>query len=179
MTAQDPYQPHMQPPAPGPAAYPQPGGPPPGYAQRGHQHYAHPGFGPHPVPGYQPYSIQWPPMAVPAPAMVDGFYLVQPRLKPIPSGQAAGSLIAGIGGVLGALPGVLFSALSPWAGLTFFMLSALLGVGSMLLAGYAKRQIKQSGGGVSGGGLATTGLILGIVASSLAGLTALISITAI
>lgn len=178
MTAQDPHQPHMQPPALGPAAHPQQGRPGPAYAHNP-QYYAQPGFGRYPVPGYQLHSVQWPPMAVPAPAMVDGFYLVQPRLKPIPSGPAVGSLVAGIGGILGALPGLLFSALSPWTGLTFFMMAALLGVGSMLLASYAKRQIKQASGGVSGGGMATTGLVLGIVASSLAALTALISITSI
>ncbi len=59
------------------------------------------------------------------------------------------------------------------------MMAALLGVGSLLLGSYAKRQIKQAGGGVSGSGLATTGVILGIVASSLAALTALISLASI
>lgn len=163
MTAQDPYQPDMQPPAPGPP--PQgPIGVPAGY----------------PFPPYPGFAYgYWPPTAVPAPAMVDGFYLVQPRLKPILSGQAVGSLVAGIGGTLGALPGLLFGAFSPWTGLTFFMMAALLGGGSLLLAGYARRQVKHSGGGVSGGGLATTGMILGIVASSLAGLTALLSLTAV
>lgn len=174
MTAQDPYQPHMQPPpAPGPAGHPQQGWPQQAYVPAYPPYYAHPGH------GYPMRPVQWPPMAVPAPAMVDGFYMVQPRLKPIPSGPAVGSLVAGIGGILGALPGLLFAAFSPWTGLTFFMMAALLGVGSMFLGSYAKRQLKQSLGGISGKGIATTGLILGIVAASLAALTAVISLTTI
>ncbi|WP_156925801.1 hypothetical protein [Glycomyces arizonensis] len=174
MTAQDPYQPHMQPPpAPGPAGQPQQGRPQQAYAP------GNPPYAAYPWHGYQMQPVQWPPMAVPAPVMVDGFYMVQPRLKPIPSGPAVGSLVAGIGGILGALPGLLFAAFSPWAGLTFFMMAALLGIGSIFLGSYAKRQLKQAAGGISGKGLATTGLILGIVATSLAGLTAVISFTAI
>ncbi|MCH7231311.1 hypothetical protein L0U85_10685 [Glycomyces sp. L485] len=118
-------------------------------------------------------------MAVPAPAMVDGFFLVQPRLKPIPSGPAIGSLVAGIGAIPASLPGLVFAAFSPWAGLTFFMLTALLGGGSIVLAVYSRRQIRRAAGGVSGRGLATTGLVLGIVGSSLAGLTALISVVSL
>ncbi|GAB3649563.1 DUF4190 domain-containing protein [Glycomyces tarimensis] len=170
MTAHDPYQPQMQPPVQQHQGWPRP---------PHSQQHAQPGFGMHPGPGYQLHSVQWPPMAVPAPAMVDGFYLVQPRLKPIPSGPAIGSLVAGIGGIPAALPGLFAAAFNPWVGLTFFMLSALLGVASILLATYARRQIRRAAGGISGRGLATTGLILGIVASALAGLTLLISVFAI
>lgn len=170
MTAQDPYQPRMGPPA-APQRPPAPGGP--------WSFHPYPGTAYPAAPGHHPHPVQWPPTAIPAPAMVDGFYLVQPRLKPIPSGQAIGSLVAGIGGILGALPGLLFSAWSPWAGVTFFMMAALLGVGSLLLGGYAKRQVKQAAGGVSGSGIATAGLVLGIIACSLAALTALISLLSI
>ncbi|GAB3219235.1 hypothetical protein GCM10027447_01620 [Glycomyces halotolerans] len=167
MTAQDPYRPQMQP-------------PPQGWQQQPYGAQApHAQWPAHPAPGYQPHSVQWPPMAVPAPAMVDGFMLVQPRLKPIPSGPAIGSLVAGIGGIVAAFPGLISAAFSPWAGLTFFMLAGLLGVGSIVLGAHARRQIKTSGGGVSGRGLALSGLILGIIASSLAGLTGLISLFAI
>ncbi|MFG3339354.1 hypothetical protein [Glycomyces sp. NPDC048151] len=163
MTAQDPYQPHMQPPPP--QAPPAP--PVHGYAQPQYQH-------PYPMqPMQQPV---WQPMAVPAPAMVDGFYLVLPRLKPIPSGPAAGSLVAGIAGVCGAIPGLISAVFSPWAGLTFFMSAALFGIGSVSLAVYAKRQIRAAHGGVSGKGVATTGLILGLVACGLAVLTGLIAL---
>jgi hypothetical protein len=108
--------------------------------------------------------------------MIDGFFIVQPRLKPIPSGPAAGSLAAGIAGVLGSLPGLISAAFSPLAGLTFFMFAALFGVGSVSLGVYAARQIRASQGGVSGKGVATTGLILGIVACSLALITGLIAL---
>lgn len=121
----------------------------------------------------------WQPMAVPAPVMIDGFYIVQPRLKPIPSGPAIGSLVAGIGGIVGAIPGLIGVAYSPWAGLTFFMFMSLFGLGSVFLAVYARRQIRNGRGGVSGGGVALTGLILGIVACSLAALTGLIVLATI
>lgn len=162
MTAQDPYQPHMQPPPPqAPPAPPVHGYAPPQYQQ--------------PYPMY-PMQPVWQPMAVPAPAMVDGYYLFFPKLKPIPSGPAIGSLIAGIAGVCGAVPGLISAALNPWAGLTFFMSVALFGIGSVGLSAYAKRQIRAAQGGVSGKGVATTGLILGIVALGLAGITGLISL---
>jgi hypothetical protein len=108
--------------------------------------------------------------------MIDGFYIVQPRLKPIPSGPAIGSLIAGIAGVIGALPGLIGAAYNPWVALTFFMFAALFGLGSVFLAVYARRQIRAGQGGVSGGGVALTGLIHGIVACSLAALTGLIAL---
>ncbi|WP_051703990.1 hypothetical protein [Glycomyces sp. NRRL B-16210] len=123
----------------------------------------------HPVP--QPFYF-------PPPVTVDGFHIVQPRLKPIPSGPAIGSLVAGIGGILGAFPGLITAGFSPWAGLTFFMYAVLLGIGSVGLALYAKRQIKTAHGGVSGRGVATTGLIMGIIACSLAGITGLIALVA-
>lgn len=161
MTAQDPNYPHMQPPS---QANPAPSGPP----VHGHPQYRQQY---HPAPYSQSF---WQPMPVPASAMVDGFLLVQPRLKPIPSGPAIGSLVAGIGGVIGAFPGLISAAFNPWAGLTFFMFAALFGLGSVSLAVYARRQIRNAQGGVSGGGVALTGLILGIVASSMAALTGLI-----
>lgn len=148
------------------------------------QGWQQPAYGQHPYPpqqmppGYQ-YAVQWPMIAAPAPAMVDGFMLLQPRLKPIPSGPAIGSLVAGIGGTIAAVPGLISAAINPWAGLTFFMLSALLGVGSIMLGTYARRQIRAAGGGVSGRGMALSGLILGIIATSMAGLTGLITLVAI
>lgn len=129
-------------------------------------------------PGYQ-YAVQWPMTAAHAPAMVDGFMLLQPRLKPIPSGPAIGSLVAGIGGTLAAIPGLISAAFNPWVGLTFFMLSALLGCGSVLLGTYSRRQIRAAAGGVSGRGMSVSGLVLGIVATALAALTGLITLAAI
>jgi hypothetical protein len=123
-----------------------------------------------------PMQPVWQPMAVPAPVMVDGFFLFFPKLKPIPSGPAIGSLVAGIAGVCGAVPGLISAIFNPWAGLTFFMSVALFGIGSVALAVYGRRQIRAAQGGVSGKGVATTGLILGIVACGLAGLTGLISL---
>lgn len=159
----DPYRPDMYPPPP----------PGPRHSSFGPAPYAPQPYQP-PGPGYQMHPYSWP-----APATVDGFVLVQPRLKPIPSGPAIGSLVAGIGGVLGALPGLILAALSPWAGLTFFMMSALLGVGSLLLAVHARRQIRAAAGGVSGKGVATTGLVLGITAASLAAVIGLIALASL
>lgn len=154
----------MQPPPP--QAPPAP--PVHGYAQPQYQH-------PYPY-AMQPMQPVWQPMAVPAPAMVDGYFLYFPRLKPIPSGPAIGSLVAGIAGISGAVPGLISAILSPWAGLTFFMSVALFGIGSVSLAVYAKRQIRAAQGGVSGKGVATTGLVLGLVACGLAVLTGLIAL---
>jgi hypothetical protein len=165
VTAQDPYQPHMQPPPP--QAPPAP--PVHGYAQPQYQH-------PYPMQPMQPVHPVWQPMAVPAPAMVDGFPLWFPRLKPIPSGPAIGALVAGIAGICGAIPGLISAIFSPWAGLTFFMSAALFGIGSVSLAVYARRQIRAAQGGVSGKGVATTGLVLGLVACGLALITGLISL---
>jgi hypothetical protein len=129
---------------------------------------------PHPqAPQFYPAHPYW---SAPAPVTIDGFLIVQPRLKPIPSGPAIGSLIAGIGGILGAFPGLIVAALSPLAGLTFFMSAALFGIGALFLALSARRQIRTSQGGVSGKGVALTGLILAIIALGLAGLVGLISL---
>ncbi|MEV3935247.1 hypothetical protein AB0K52_04585 [Glycomyces sp. NPDC049804] len=163
----------MQPP---PQAPPAP--PVHGYAQPPYQHpypQPYPYSYPHPFP-MQPMHPVWQPMAVPAPAMVDGFHLVLPRLKPIPSGPAIGALVAGIAGIVGSIIGLIGVIFSPWAGLTFFMSAALFGIGSLSLGVYGKRQIRAAQGGVSGKGVATTGLILGIVACGLAVLVGLISL---
>ncbi|MEU5155172.1 hypothetical protein [Glycomyces sp. NPDC021274] len=138
--------------------------------------YAQPQY-PYPYPyPMRPMQPVWQPMAVPAPVLVDGFALWFPRLKPIPSGPAIGSLVAGIAGTGGAVPGLISAILNPWAGLTFFMSMALFGIGSVALAVYAKRQIRNAQGGVSGKGVATTGLVLGLVACGLALLVGLISL---
>jgi hypothetical protein len=157
----------MQPPPVPPNAVPQ--GPP---QVPGHPQWQYP------APHHQPHPMQpiWRP--VPAPVVIDGFYMVQPRLKPIPSGPAAGSLAAGLGGVLGALPGMVVAAVSPLAGATFFMFAMLFGIGSVSLAVVARRQIRAARGGVSGRGVAVTGLVLGIVACSFAAITGLIALAA-
>jgi hypothetical protein len=108
--------------------------------------------------------------------MIDGFYLVQPKLKPIPSGPAVGSLIAGIMGSIGGIIGLIGAGFNPWFGLTFFMFAALFGLGSVFLSVYAARQIRAARGGVSGKGLATSGLIVGIVSCGLALVTGLIAL---
>jgi hypothetical protein len=132
------------------------------------------GYPPQPYPQAPPfYAPHW---SVPAPVTIDGFAIVQPRLKPIPSGPAIGSLIAGIGAILGAVPGLLSAAFSPLAGLTFFMSSALFGLGSLFLAIYARRQIRAAQGGVSGKGVALTGLIIAIIALAFAALVGLIAL---
>jgi len=138
--------------------------------------YGQPQYQQQPYPGYPMQPVWQQPMAVPAPVMIDGYLIVQPRLKPILSGPAIGSLVAGIGGILGAVVQMIAAALNPWAGLAFFMFTVLVGVGSVGLAVYARRQIRGSQGGVSGRGVALTGLILGIVACSLAGMTGLIAL---
>jgi hypothetical protein len=151
---------------------PPPQAPPPAPPVHG---YAQPQYQQQPYPMY-PMQPVWQPMAVPAPAMVDGYFLYFPKLKPIPSGPAIGSLVAGIAGIGGAVPGLISAIFNPWAGLTFFMSVALFGIGSVALGVYARRQIRASQGGVSGKGVALTGLILGIVACGLAALTGLIAL---
>lgn len=129
---------------------------------------------PHPqAPQFYPAHPYW---SAPAPVTIDGFAIVQPRLKPIPSGPAIGSLIAGIGAVLAALPGLIAAALHPLGGLTFFMSAALFGIGALFLAIAARRQIRTAQGGVSGKGIALTGLILAIIALGLAALVGLIAL---
>ncbi|GAA1678705.1 hypothetical protein GCM10009830_27300 [Glycomyces endophyticus] len=135
-----------------------------------------PVYGQQPYPQVPPFHPAHPYWAPPAPVTIDGFALVQPPLKPIPSGPAIGSLIAGIGAVLGAFPGLIFAAVSPLAGLTFFMSAGLFGLGSLFLAIYARRQIRAAQGGVSGKGLAVTGLVIAIVALGFAGLVGLIAL---
>jgi hypothetical protein len=157
VTAQDPYQ-HV--------------GAPQGGTPHLQWHY------PPPMAAAPLYSVHWP-MVPPSPqgVTVDGYLLVLPKLKPIPSGPAIGSMIAGIGAVLAAVPGLLAAALSPWAGLTFFLLVALLGGGGGLgLAMTARRQIARANGGISGRGLAMTGLVLGWIAVGFALLIGLISV---
>ena len=151
---------------------------PPSAQSWGRPAYSQQPYPPWMPPGYQ-YAVHWPAAAIPAPAVVDGFILLQPRLKPIPSGVAIGSLVAGIGGSIAALPGLFSAAFSPWAGLTFFMLSALLGTGSIALGVHARRQIASASGGISGRGVGLSGLVLGIVATSMAALTGLIALIAI
>ncbi|SDE35556.1 DUF4190 domain-containing protein [Glycomyces harbinensis] len=168
MTAQDPY-PSTQQPAGPPNAAPQ--GPP--QVQGQYMQYQAP------PPYYHPYPAHpvWQP--VPAPVMIDGYYMVQPRLRPIFSGPAIGSLAAGIGGVVGAFVGLVSAAFSPWTGVAFFMFGMLFGIGSVSLAVFATRQIRASQGGVSGRGVAITGLVMGLVAclfAALAGLIALIGL---
>ncbi|RRR97518.1 DUF4190 domain-containing protein [Glycomyces terrestris] len=168
MTSQDPYHPQLQPPpAPVHQAHMQP-------VQPGPPVYGHP----QPYPQAPPFYAAHPYWSAPAPVTIDGFAIVQPRLKPIPSGPAVGSLVAGIGAVLGAVPGLLFAAFSPLAGLTFFMSAALFGLGSLFLAIYARRQIRAAQGGVSGKGVALTGLIIAIVALAFAAIVGLISLAA-
>lgn len=120
-----------------------------------------------PDPHFRP--VHWQP--VPAPVLIDGFAIVQPRLKPIPSGPAIGSLVAGIGGLIGGLPAPILAAVSPWTGLVLFMFAALFALGGITLAVIGRRQVRFGGGTVSGGGIALTGLVLGLVLAGFALLT--------
>jgi len=81
------------------------------------------------------------------------FALVQLQVPPIASGQATGSLIAGIGSILVALLVLCFgltgsSGAQDWGGWVagaFTVLGVLVGAGAVALGLVARRQIRRSG----------------------------------
>jgi hypothetical protein len=115
-----------------------------------------------------------PPVAYPPPVRVQPvpgtpFGLAILGTKPITTGLASGSLIAGIAALLVSLIAGCFGlvgARGGWGGLAagaFAVLSGLLAVGAMVLGLLGMRQIRRSSA-LTGKGLAISGLACGAVA---------------
>ncbi len=150
---------------------------------------------PVPAPPARPYAAPpagypyLPPPPLPAP-LPPGVPRLRPvRIDPVPgtqfgvaipalhatvSGLAVGSMVAGIGSDLVSLAVVCFGALgaqSGWGALVagaFATLAVVLGGGAIGTSIAARRQISRSAGGITGGGLALTGLICGICGAAVA-----------
>jgi hypothetical protein len=154
---------HPSPPGYGPASgyglAPSYYAPAPGYPPNYAAVYApagvavHPAGAPFGVPTVPPPSDgQWRPSRV-DPVAGTEFALVQLQVSPITSGQATGSLIAGIGSILVSLLVLCFgltgsSGTQDWGGWVagaFTVLGVLVGAGAVALGLVARRQIRRSG----------------------------------
>lgn len=176
---QPPSYPPQQPPSYPPPPY---GQQPPPYGQPApYGHYGRP-------PGYPTYAVP-PPAPVAAPAMridvVQGtpFGVAYPTFQAVPSGQATGSLVAGIASILVALFAACLGVTGAEAGWglaasgAFTILGVFLGGGALGLGLYGLRQIRRAGGqGITGRGMAITGIVLGAVGAGLAVLALLVSV---
>lgn len=136
-------------------------------------------------PGY-PYPPRSFPGPVPAPQPGPGapvhvepipgteFGLAYAALPPVTSGQAVGALVAGIASILVSLVTICFGlagAAGGWGALVagaFAILATLLGAAAISVGVFARRVIRGSYGAISGAGMATAGLVCGIVGTSLA-----------
>lgn len=102
------------------------------------------------------------------------FGVAIPALSPTVSGLAVGSMVAGIGSDLVSLLVLCFGvagAQGGWGALVagaFAALAFLVGGGATGAAAVARRQIGNSGGGMTGRSLALTGLICGLCGAGLA-----------
>src|SRR5262249_37871366 len=102
------------------------------------------------------------------------FGVAIPALSPTVSGLAVGSMVAGIGAVLVSLLVLCFGAVGArdgWGALVagaFAALAFIVGGGGTGTAGVARRQVTNSAGGMTGSGLALTGLICGLCGAGLA-----------
>jgi hypothetical protein len=101
------------------------------------------------------------------------FGVAYPTVQAVPSGQATGALVAGIASVLVALFAICLGATGAedgWglaASGAFTILGVFLGAGALGLALYGLRQIRRAPG-VTGKGMAITGIVLGCVGAVLA-----------
>jgi hypothetical protein len=84
------------------------------------------------------------------------------RPPPSNSGKAIASMIIGIAGTVIGLP--LFCL----SGLCTAGVMAPCAIVSLILGYMAKREINESGGAIGGGGMATTGIVLGWIDAGLA-----------
>ena len=102
------------------------------------------------------------------------FGVAIPALHPTVSGLAVGSLVAGIGSDVVSVLVFCFGvagAQSGWGALVagaFAALAFLVGAGAAGASLAARRQIGDSGGGITGRGLALAGLICGMAGAGLA-----------
>jgi len=133
-----------------------------------------------PVPP-PPSSGRWQPERV-DPMPGTEFGLVQLRVQPITSGLAIGSLIAGIGAILVSFLVLCFGLAGSgdgwggWVAGAFALLSVVAGGGAVAVGLVARRQIRRSGqtgqvrftgGGVGGAGIACGATGAGIALGSL------------
>lgn len=109
------------------------------------------------------------------------FGVAYPLVQSTPSGPSIGSLIAGIASVLVSLIvtclGVSGAAdgWGPAAGGAFAALAVFLGLGAIGLGVFGMRQIRLAGRGVTGKGMAITGIVLGSVGAGFAVFSLLIA----
>jgi hypothetical protein len=110
------------------------------------------------------------------------FGLAYAQLAPITSGQAVGSMIAGIASILVTLVEAAFGiggAASGWGATVagaFGILAVVFGSAAIGIGIVARRAIKRSAGALRGNGVGRTGIILGIIGVSLAVFTFVISL---
>lgn len=153
---------------------PPPGGPqwaPPGQVPA--QQYAYPGGG---APG--PYAVAPPPPVLPRPDVRSGPVHVEPvpgtefglaiaSVPPTFSGQAIGSLVAGIASIVVSLVVGCFGIAGggeDWGVLVsgaFAILAGLLGLAGVGLGLVAVRLVKASRGRITGRGVAVSGIVCG------------------
>ncbi len=171
--AAPPQQGYPQPGYPQPA-YPQPGYPQSGYPQPGYQQPGYPQHG-YPPPGYGQQSST---LATLAPERIDAvpgtdFGVAYAAVAPVASGQAVGSMIAGIGSILVALVELSFGlggAADGWGPLiagAFAILAVVLGGAAIVSGCIASKAVRRSAGLLHGAGIAKAGIILGIIGVSI------------
>ncbi|MFI5492544.1 hypothetical protein [Actinoplanes sp. NPDC051859] len=144
----------------------------------------YPSGGPTPAVPPPPHDGAWTPGRVDRVAGTD-YGLVQLQVVPAMSGQATGSLIAGIASILVSLLVLCFGAVGAedgWGVLAagaFALLSGLLGVGAIVTGVLAMRQIRSSGQGgrlrFKGRGVAVAGCSCGAVGAGIAVLSVAVS----
>ncbi|MGI5245646.1 hypothetical protein [Dactylosporangium sp. CA-139066] len=112
------------------------------------------------------------------------FGVAYPTFQAVPSGQATGSLVAGIASVLVALFAICLGvtgAKDGWglaASGAFTILGVFLGGGAIGLGLYGLRRIRRAGGqGITGRGMGISGIVLGAVGAGLALLALLASVS--
>lgn len=137
---QDPQGPDSQ----GAGATPPPEQPPYGAPNP----YAHPPQ----QPGQAPYGYGQAPYGYSQPPYGYGYPQPYQAYGPQSSQKALWSMILGIGSIVGAT--VLFC---------FYILGIGLGIPAIILGILARKEINASGGGVTGSGQATAGLVTGII----------------
>ncbi|MER7001732.1 hypothetical protein ABT297_01600 [Dactylosporangium sp. NPDC000555] len=162
---------------PGAPQYPQhPQQQPPQYPQ---PQYAPPGY---PAPPPRPHGVPAPPPPIVPAVRVDlvqgtPFGVAYPTVQSVPSGQAIGALVAGIGSTLVALFAICLAGAQGLAAVgAFTVLGVFLGGGAIGLGLYGTRRIRRASGEVvTGKGMAVTGIVLGAVGAGLAFLALIVA----
>ncbi|WP_018347757.1 hypothetical protein [Longispora albida] len=99
-------------------------------------------------------------MAAVTPGPGGDFMLGYPSIRPIRSGMAVGSLVAGVASLLAALVACGFGLVGgPEVTGAFTLLGCLAGAGGGAVGFLALRQVSRSTGELAGRGLALSGLI--------------------